>query len=249
MDEFFDRVKIMWEMFKSYLNGIVRDWQGNRKPRAVGKVILLCLPVVLVGLIVNFVVKNWDAIASFFIIVITFICIIGGIMNSYNERKREKDEQKERQRQETIREKAQAQDSIYEKMGKALWEIARGLGALGIVPPNRLGDIYAPGRIIPKMGGEVLLGLYLLQKSRDDVDTETLITTMQTKADQMFTAGDFLGFDEKYEGLAIVRVKDSVGFVEVYAALVDESYKRYKLNGDLDRDVPSSSIDRRDMDY
>lgn len=247
MDEFFDRLAVIWTKIKGYIVSIIGDWKEGRKIRAVGKVILPCLPVILVGMIVNFMVKHWDAIASFFIIVITLICIIGGILNSYSERKREKDEQKERQRQEAIREKAQAQDSIYQKMGKALWEIVRGLGALGIVPPNRLGDIYSPGRIIPKMGGEVLLGLYLLQKSRDDVDTETLITTMQTKADQMFTAGDFLGFDEKYEGLAIVRVKDIVGFVEVYTALVDESYKRYKLNGDLDRDVPSSSIDRRDM--
>ena len=249
MDSFFDRVKIQWEAFRNYCNGIALDWRENRKPRAVGKVILPCLPIVLVGLIVNFVVKNWNAIVTFFISIVTILCIIGGILNWYTERKRKWDEQKEQQRQEAIYENAQAQDRMYEKMGKAVWGIGQELGPEGIVPPNRLPDIYSPGRIIPKMGGEVLLGLYLLQKSRDNVDTVTLMTTMQTKADQKYKAGDFLDFDDKYDGLAIVRVKDSVGFVEVYTALINDSYRRYKLNCDLDRDVPPPSIDRRDMDY
>lgn len=249
MDKILDAIKTQYDKFMDYLHGIAKNWAEGRKPRAVGKIIFPCFPVVLVGLIVNFVVKNWEAIMGFFVWLILILSLVGGVVYKAAERKRERDEQKERQRQEAIRENAQSQDSIYQKMGKAIWEIARELGPLGIVAPNRLGDIYSPGRIIPKMGGEVLLGLYLLQTSHSDIDTVTLMTTMQTKADQKFRAGDFLDFDDKYDGLAIVRVKDSVGFVEIYTALIDDSYRRYKLNGDLDRDIPPPSIDRRDMDY
>lgn len=47
MDSFFDRVKIQWEAFRNYCNGIALDWRENRKPRAVGKIILPLVPVAL----------------------------------------------------------------------------------------------------------------------------------------------------------------------------------------------------------
>lgn len=249
MDEFFDNVSAKWAKIKAYFIRIKADWTEGRKARAVGKVILPLLPVALVGFIVNFVVKNLDTIALFFIVVMTFLCIVGGLLEERAKRKRAEAERREQEHREAIRKKAQTQDRIYQKMAKAVWTVARELGPLGIVPPNRLGDIYSPGRIIPKRDGEVLLGLYLLQKSRDDVDTDLLISTMQTKLDQKFAAGDFPDIDERYDGLVIDRVKDSIGFVEVYTSLFDESYRRYKSDGDLDRDIPSPSIDRRDMDY
>lgn len=47
MDEFFDRIKEKWEALKRYCRGIVTDWRENRRPRAVGKIILPLIPVVL----------------------------------------------------------------------------------------------------------------------------------------------------------------------------------------------------------
>lgn len=52
MDDFFDRVKNAWEALKRYFREIGHDWQENRRPKAVGKVILPLVPVILVGLLV-----------------------------------------------------------------------------------------------------------------------------------------------------------------------------------------------------
>lgn len=79
MDEFFDRVKIMWEMFKSYLYGIGRDWQENRKPRAVGKVILPLIPAALICALLSFLWSIREAIVKavggiLFVLIIVYMC-------------------------------------------------------------------------------------------------------------------------------------------------------------------------------
>jgi len=249
MDRLLDRVADTWKKGKGYLIGIGTDWAEDRKPRAVGKVILPLVPVALLIAVLAFIWKNREAILSGLIVLVTVCSIIGYFLDKCAERRRAEAERLELARQAAIREKASTQERIYQKMGKVMWAVARELGHLGIVPPNRLGDIYSPTRIIPKRGGEVLLGLYLLTKSRDDVDTDLLTTTMQTKVNQKLAAGDFPDIDGKYDGLAIDRVKDSVGFVEVYTALADEGYYRYLAERDLDKDAPPPSIDRRDLDY
>ncbi len=249
MDLFFDKVAGRWKKVKEFFASISEDWEEGRKPRAAGKVILPLVPVALLIGVLVFIWKNREAILSGLIVLVTFCSIIGYFLDRNAERKRAEAERLELARQAAIREKASTQERIYQKMGKVVWAVARELGHLGIVPPNRLGDIYSPTRIIPKRGGEVLLGLYLLTKSRDDVNTDLLTTTMQTKADQKLAAGDFPDIDEKYDSLAIDSVKDSLGFVEVYTALADEGYYRYLAERDLDKDTPPPSIDRRDVDY
>lgn len=249
MDKFFDDIKAKWEKVKDYFKGIGRDWAEGRKPRAAGKVILPCLPVALLGFITYLVAKNWEAIVNFCLGLLVVVCLVGGAVCKLNERKREAAERLELERQATIREKADTQEKRYQQMGKIVWAVARELGPLGIVPPNRLADIYSPTRIIPKRGGEVLLGLYLLQKARDDVDTDLLVSTMQTKINQKLSAGDFPDIDEKYDGLAIDKVKGSDGFVEVYTALKDRAYYSYLASCDLDKDTPPPSVDRRDIRY
>lgn len=249
MDEFIDRIQKKWDEFKNYCRGIAQDLQENRQPRAVGKIILPLVPVAIMGGVLVLIWKNREVIMSGLVVMVVLYSIIGYCLDSRAQRKRAETERLELARQEAIHEKASTYESTYQKVGKVIWDVARELGPSGIVPPNRLGDIYSPGRIIPKMGGEVLLGLYLLQKSRDTVDTDTIASIMQTKVDQKFSAGDYLDIDEKYEGLAIVKVKDNIGFIEVYAALIDESYRRYKLNSDLNRDVPPPSIDTGDIEY
>lgn len=177
-------------------------------------------------------------------------------MNSYSEHKRAEAERKERQRQEAIREKARTMDGTYKKMAKVVWEAARTLGPLGIVPPNRLEDIYSPGRMVSAWDGEVLFGLFLLQKPHNEVDTDLVKDTMQTKVDQGLTAGKFpdipadLTYNGRvYSGFTVDAVKDSRGFVEMYTVLTDESYCQHKLSGDLEMDAPPPSVDRRDVDY
>lgn len=88
--------------------------------------------------------------------------------------KQAEEARREAKRQEAIREKAHTAEATYKMMAKVVYEIARGLGPSGIVPPNRLSDIYSPNHMVPIGSGEVMLGLYLLPKSRDDVDTDLL---------------------------------------------------------------------------
>ncbi len=249
MDQLLDKVADTWKKVKDYFIGVGTDWAEDRKPRAVGKVILPLAPAaLLIGLLVV-IWKNREVIVSGLVVLVLVGSLIGYFLDKCAERKRAEAERLELERQAAIREKASTQERIYQKMGKVVWVVARELGPLGVVPPNRLVDIYSPTRIIPKRGGEVLLGLYLLPKSREDVDTDLLTTTMQTKVDQKLAAGDFPDIDEKYDGLTIDSVKDSVGFVEVYTALVDEGYYRYLAERDLGKDTPPTSIDRRDVNY
>lgn len=79
MDEFFDRVKIMWEMFMSYLYGIGRDWRENRKPRAVGKIVLPLIPVALICALLAFLWSIREAIVKavggvLFVLMIVYMC-------------------------------------------------------------------------------------------------------------------------------------------------------------------------------
>lgn len=256
MNDFYDRIKALWDILKSYFHGIVTDWNEGRKPRAVWKIILPCIPLALVVGVMLLIWRNRRAILSALIVFVTVMSIIWYFADKRAARKREEAERVERVRQEAIREKARTVESTYKRMAKVVLEVSRDLGALGILPPNRLEDIYSPGRMIPVRGGEVMLGQFLLQKTGSEVDTDLLRDTMQTKVEQGLSAGkfpdicpDFIYNGRVYSGFSIDAVQDSRGFVEVYTALTDESYCRYKLDGELEKDTPSPSVDRRDMDY
>lgn len=256
MNDFFDRITALWDYLKSYFHGIVTDWHEGRKPRAVGKIILPLVPLALLAGVLVLIWRNRRAILSALVVLVAIFSIFAYFLDRRAERKREEEERRERMRQEAIKEKARTMDITYRKMAKVVWNIARELGPLGIVPPNRLDEIYSPGRMISAKGGEVLLGLYLLQKSRDEVETDVLIYTMQTKADQKIVAGEFPEIPKEfifqgrvYSGFSIDAVRDSRGFVEVYTVLTDESYCQYKLDNEIEKDAPSPSVDRRDIDY
>lgn len=256
MDKFIERFEALWRALKLYWQGIVTDWHEGRKPRAVGKIILPLVPLVLLAGVLVLIWRNRRAILSALVVLVAIFSIIAHFLDRRAERKREEEERKEKMRQEAIREKARTVESTYKRMAKIVLEVSRDLGALGILPPNRLEDIYSPGRMIPVRGGEVMLGQFLLQKTGSEVDTDLLRDTMQTKVEQGLSAGkfpdicpDFIYNGRVYSGFSIDAVQDSRGFVEVYTALTDESYCRYKLDGELERDAPSPSVDRRDMDY
>ena len=133
----------------------------------------------------------------------------------------------------------------------------RELGPLGIVPPATLSNIYSPRRTIPKANGTVNLSLFLLQKDREAVDADLLMHTLQVKIDQRLQAGEFPGIPEQhiyrgrvYSGFAVDMVRDSPGgFVEVYTALVDDAYCRYRQNRELNSYRLLPPVDRRDTDY
>ena len=52
-----------------------------------------------------------------------------------------------------------------------------------------------------------------------------------------------------YSGFIIDDVKDGKGYIEVYAAFVNDTYCRYKLDQELGKDAPPPLADRRDLDY
>ncbi len=257
MDQLLDKVADKWEKVKDYFTGIGTDWGKGRKPRAVGKVILPLVPVaLLIGLLVV-IWKNREAIVSGLVVLVLVGSIIGYFLDKCAERKRAEAERFEQKRQEAIRENARTADATYTKMANVVFEIARDLGPVGIVPPRMLSDIYSTGsRMIPIQDGAVMLALFTLQKSGDSVETGTLSFTMQEKIDKKLVAGEFPGIDRNktyndrvYSGFIIHAVVDRPGFVEVYAVLTDENYCRFKMECEQNKSVPAPSVDRRDVDY
>lgn len=154
-------------------------------------------------------------------------------------------------------EAARTQDATYTEQAKIIFSFVREVGALGIVPPTTVRNIYSPGRMVSKANGSVTASLYLLQKDCETVDTALLKHTLQTKIGQRLQAGEFPGIPEQhvYRGWVYSRVtadmvRDSVGgFVEVYTALVNDAYCRYQQNRELNSYRLLSSTDHRDTDY
>lgn len=167
-------------------------------------------------------------------------------------------EMEERERREKIArmEYAATQDRTYTEQGKIIFTVARELGALGIIPPTRLSNIFSPSRTIAKEKGAFFLALFLLQKDRETVDVDLLRETLQMKIDQRLMAGDFPSIDAQhiydgrvYSGFVVDYVRDSQGFVEVYTVLVDDAYCRYRQARDLMADLPARPTDLRDMEF
>lgn len=256
-DKICDMAQALWEKGKGYVLGIKANWAEGRKPRAVGKVILPCLPVVVLGLVIRFVMTHLEAITNFFLWVILIVCLAGGALSVVAKRKRTEEERQERLRQEAIRENARTADATYNKMANVVYEIARDLGPLGIVPPRMVSDIYSSGdHMISMQEGAVMLGLFTLQKSGDSVDTDMLSFTMQEKINKKLTAGELPGVardvtynSRVYSGFIIHAVVDRPGFVEVYTVLTDENYCRFKMECEQNKSVPTPSVDRRDIRY
>ncbi len=165
-------------------------------------------------------------------------------------------EQEERNRYMARKEYAATKDATYTEQAKILFDVAREIGGLGIIPPMRLSNLYSPSRTIPKLNGEVILCQYLLEKDREVVDVELVKQTLQTKVNQRLMAGEFPGVPETHtyrgrtcSGFVIDSVRDGEGYLEVYTAFGNNAYCRYKERRDLNRDLMAPPVDRRDIDY
>lgn len=259
----------MLEKIKEFIckwsNKTTELWKDERYIRSI----LTCLlPPVLVGLLICLVIKA--VIAGFNFVrlyyahlifaafgVCAFIAWLDRRKANHIELERQEQEVRERQNYSDRLEAARTKDATYTTQAKILFSVVRELGPLGIVPPATLSNIYSPGRTIPVAKGTVNLSLFLLQKDCESVDTDLIKHTLQTKIDQRLQAGEFPGVPEQYvfrgrvySGLAVDQVRDSPGgFVEVYTALVDDSYCRYRERRNLNSSILLPSVDRRDMDY
>ena len=79
MDRFFDWVELKWIAIKRYCCSIVHDWQSDRKPRAVGKIILPLAPVALGYALLAFLWSIREAIVKavggvLFVLMIVYMC-------------------------------------------------------------------------------------------------------------------------------------------------------------------------------
>lgn len=171
-------------------------------------------------------------------------------------RKQAEIEQEEREKYMARKEYAATKDATYTEQAKILFDVAREIGGLGIIPPMRLSNLYSPSRTIPKLNGEVTLCQYLLEKDREIVDTEQIKQTLQTKIDQRLMAGEFPYVPEThiyrgrtYSGFVIDTVRDGEGYLEVYTALANDAYCRYVEHRDLNGDILLPPVDRRDIHY
>ena len=236
--------------------------------RSIRSGLTLLLPPILLGLFIGLIIKAVMAGFNFLsrhyvelFISAVAICVFLSWLDKRRanniELDRQEQEMRERRKYSDRFETAQTEEATYTVQGKIVFSAARELGPLGIVPPAYPSNIYSPGRTISKAGGNVNVSLFLLQKDCETVDTDLLKHTLQTKIDQRLQAGEFPGIPEQhvyrgrvYSGMVVDMVRDSMGgFVEVYTALVDDSYIHYRENRELNRYRLLQPVDRRDTDY
>lgn len=224
-------------------------------------------PIVLVALLAVLIIKVITACFNFFhryyvelIIATIAICVL---IAWCDKRRAEKFRQKQAEREQeehdrymARKEYAATKDATYIEQGKMLFDVAREASGLGLIPPMRLSNLYSPSRTIPKLNGEVTLCQYLLEKDREVVDVELVKQTLQTKVNQRLMAGEFPGIPEThtyrgrtYSGFVIDAVRDGEGYLEVYTALANDAYCRYKERRELNSDRLAPPVDRRDVDY
>lgn len=253
------------ELFYKWYNKTTELWEDERYIRSI----LTCLlPSVLVGLLICLVIKAVVAGFNFLrlyyahLVFAAFgVCAFVAWLDKRKAEKidleRQEQEMRERRDYSDRLEAAQTKEATYTAQAKVIFSVSREVGPLGIVPPAIPSNIYSPGRTVPVANGMVMLSLFLLQKDRETVDTDLLKHTLQTKIDQRLQAGEFPGIPEQhvyrgrvYSGLVVDRVRDSVGgFVEIYTALVDDSYCQYRERRNLNSSILLPSVDRRDVDY
>ena len=236
--------------------------------------LLVLIPPVLVAALVKLIAVTVDlltvtaeAVALFldhYLIVIVIAAVaVGWLAERYSKRKAERETRKrlewEQERARRAQEYATTKEATYTQEGKMVYSVAKDMGGMGIVPPRRLSDIYSPSHTVPIDGGAGMLCQFLIQKAHDmdlDMDFDQLKSVMQTKIDQRLAAGEWPDvkvqhiYDGRvYSGFVIDTVGDGKGYIEVWTALVNDSYCRYKLDQELGKDAPPASIDRRDPDY
>lgn len=253
------------EVFDKLTEKFSDFWCSGHYIRAV---LALLLPSIGVGLIIVFLIMALTAAFDFLrrhyaqLIFAGFaICVFVAWLDKRRADKidleRQEQEVRERRDYSDKLEAARTKDATYVAQAKVIFSVARELGPLGIVPPAMVSNIYSPGRTISKAGGTVNVSLYLLQKDCEAVDADLIKHTLQTKIDQRLQAGEFPGIPEQhvyrgrvYSGFVVDLVRDSTGgFVEVYTALVDDAYCRYRENRELNRYRLLPPVDRRDTDY
>lgn len=256
----FEKVKESFDKWKANLDD---SWAEGRYIRAI---LTFLVPPIAVGLVVVLIIKGISAIVQFLqnnysqlILAALALWAFAAWWDKHSaekmNREREAQEIKERQDYTDRLEAARTKEATYIEQAKIVFSVARELGMLGIVPPARLSDIYSPGRTILRANGTVNVSLYLLQKDREAVDTDLLKHTAQTKVDQRLQAGEFPGIAEQYiyrgrvySGFVIDTVRDSEGYLEVYTAIVNDAYCRYRERRNLSK-MSLTSVDRRDVDY
>jgi len=224
-------------------------------PIVIALLIVLFIKAITAGF--NFLYGHATQLVMAALVLWAFVAWLDKHRASRIELDRKEQEVRERQDYSERLEAAQTKEATYTAQAKILFSVVRDLGPLGIVPPATLSGIYSPGHTVSKAKGTVALSLYLLQKDCETVDVDLLRHTLQTKIDQRLQAGEFPDIPERhvyrgrvYSGFVVDMVRDSMGgFVEVYTALVDDSYCRYRENRELNRYRLLPPVDRRDTDY
>lgn len=231
----------------------------------VGVMVLVKLIAVTVGLMT----ATAEAIAAFLdrylIWMILAAAAVGWLADRRSKRKAEREARKrleqEQERAHSAHMYATTKEATYTQEAKMVFSVAKDLGSMGIVPPRLLSDIYSPSHTTPIDGGAGMLCQFLIQKARDgsrdlDLDLDQLKSVMQTKIDQRLAAGEWPGvkvqhiYDGRvYSGFVIDTVGDGRGYIEVWTALANDAYCRYKLDQELGKDAPPPLADRRDLDY
>lgn len=257
----FEKVK---ESFYKWSNETTELWEDRRYIRSI----LTCLlPPVLIGLILVLIIKAVIAGFNFLcryyaqLIFAAFaICVFVAWLDKRRADKidleRQEQDIRERRDYSDKLETALTEDATYVAQAYVIFDVAKELGPLGIVPPMRPSDLYSPNRMIYVSNRTVGLSLFLLQKDREKVDINLLKHTLQTKVDQRLQAGEFPDIPAQhvyqgrvYSGFVIDMIRDNDGYLNVYTALVNDAYCRYRENRELNKYRLLPSVDRRDVDY
>ena len=257
-------MKKIKNIFQQYVNTVSSLWESKKYVRSIAS---FAIPPILIGIAIiattRFVVWVIWFLRTYYIELIVAALILWAFVGWLDSHREKKQKLREWEQENSAREAYKARldyettkEATYIEQGKIIFDVARELGVLGIVPPMRMSNIYSPSRMIPKANGTFSLALFLLQKDREQVDVELLRQTLQTKIDQRLIAGEYPAIEEKhlykgraYSGFIVDSVRESQGYVELYTVLTNDAYCRYRQERDLMAFLPDTPVDRRDIDY
>lgn len=223
-----------------------------------GAIIKLLLWIIsLLNQAVTAVIAFFD---RYFVIFLTVGLFIWWCMDRFSKKRQEDDERerikREQERAWQTQEYERTKEATYQAGADVLFTISSVLQNLGIVPPRLKSDLFSPKRTISIEDGAFTYCQYLLQKSGENVDLPLIQATMQTKIDQALAANEITGvpiqhnYDGRfYSGFVVDAVRDSLGFVEIYAVFVNDAYCRWKQRQELNRITPPPVPDSRDIYY
>lgn len=214
--------------------------------------LLMPLLTVLFGALAASLLALLDKVGGFLIII---GCIVVWLRNRKAEQRQANMQAQQEQQEQAQRAYDEQRAVIYETQAKVLYAALRDSHNMGLNTPSHISGIYSPSRTF-LLNGNTTLCTFLIEKEHEDLDGVKVKQQIQTKIQQILSAGDFPGIyptytynGRQYSGIIVYRVDVSnAGFAEVETAYASDDFCRYLQNLELNKKA-TLPVNRRDITY